>query len=106
LAFAVNFGNEKSPKSESDSLSLNAFLAAADGFEIGFAVADFLGTARLVELFELLELFFEETFFDLSVFRTFSASLSASEKSSPLEQLRSFVERPFFSFLKKKETVS
>lgn len=43
MALAASLGSEKSPKSESESLSLN-FLVAA-GFAIGFAVADFLGTA-------------------------------------------------------------
>ena len=99
MALAVNLGNEKSPKSESDSLSLNGFFV---DFEIGFAVADFFGTARELadadaELVFPLEFFFE-TFFDFSAF----GILSLSEKSS-LEQLRSFAARPFFSFLEKME---
>jgi hypothetical protein len=90
---AVNFGSEKSPKSESDSLSVTDFF---DGFEISFAVADFLGTARLpvdVELF-VFELFFED-FFDF-FFELFSFPPASS---SVEDSLRSFAERPFFNFL-------
>ncbi len=93
LAFAVNFGSEKSPKSESDSFSVATFFEEEFGFETGFAVADFFGTALLLRFelfaFELFfEILFEEDFF------LFSSSLEFRD-----DPLRSFVAAPFFPLL-------
>ena len=95
---AVNFGSEKSPKSESESFSLTDFFG---GFEIGFAMADFFGTARQPSVEArpfVFEPFFEPLFcFD---FELFSASPASDESRD--DPLRSFVARPFFNFLMEK----